>query len=229
LKVTTIADDVRLAYACAANELPGYGRELVTRLYARRLIQRLNEIIGDSELPHVSERLALSAEDTSTLVWSLGQLGARHWQERERGQGSGYKKLRLASNVPLLSETHLQSLSSRSLARLLHGTVSMEMMSSSPETVVSVLQALFAKAETEFANVELCDLAECLAKVKRSTRELQGTALFPSEESVNSTQSEVSERNNTESLEQDQEAIIEGMTQHSAVVRSMLTSTVDML
>jgi hypothetical protein len=77
LKVSSAADNTRLAYACATNQFGGHSRDFIARLYTRRLVQRLNEQLGWSEKGSVSDQLALSPEDTATLVWSLGELGAR--------------------------------------------------------------------------------------------------------------------------------------------------------
>lgn len=171
LKVSSAGDNTRLAYACATNQFGGHSRDFIARLYTRRLVQRLNEQLGWSEKGSVSDQLALSPEDTATLVWSLGELGARHWVADHGVNGTAYKKLRLVTSLPFLSESQIESLSLHSLARSLYGLVSMEMQFSAPGHILLCLQTLLLKSQAELSGLNLCELAECLAKIKSTKGE----------------------------------------------------------
>lgn len=181
LKVSSAGDDVRLAYACATNQFGGHSRDFIARLYTRRLLQRLNEQLGWSEKGSVSDQLALSPEDTATLVWSLGELGTRHWASDHGVNGTAYKKLRLVTSLPFLSESQIGSLSPHSLARSLYGLVSMEMHFSTPGHILLFLHTLMSKSHAELAGVNLCELAECLAKIKATTGETDVITSAPAE------------------------------------------------
>ena len=211
LKVSSPGDDLRLAYACAANEFAGYGREFITRLYARRFVQRLNDQLACREKGYVSDRLALSPEDMSTLVWSLGELGARHWKTEQGTNGTAYNKLRLVTDLPFLSESQLESLSPHSTARLLHGAVSMEMLSSVPGTMLSLLRALESKSDAELATVDLCELTECLARIKTTSGETEVITAPPAENPgpISNTTKAPTDKNSTRTTKQvDEDTVI---------------------
>lgn len=231
LKVSSPGDDIRLAYACATNELAGYGREFVTRLYARRFVQYLNDKLGSTYQSCVSDRLALSPHDTSTLIWSLGELGARHWKKEEGANGTAYKKLRFVTDIPLLSEPQLSSLPSQSIARLLHGAVSMEMFSSTPDTVVPLLRALESKAETDFDKVDLCELAECLARIKLSTGETEVITALPTETAglIEDSNLIIDDVYNSTQTTKEEEEVIERMAYDQAISKATMQSCLNLL
>jgi hypothetical protein len=117
------------------------------------------------------------------------------------------------------------------MARLLHGAVSMEMLMSAPDTVLSFLQALESKSATDFENVKLCELAECLARIKVSIGTIEVTpAPLRDSEAVSEDDStkELDESNSTQTTD-DEEAVIEGMTHDQSVSQSTLTSCLNLL
>jgi hypothetical protein len=182
LKESSVADNVRLAYACATNELPGLGRDHATRLYCRHLVQRLNEKISCPEKQDrttVSSRLGLSAQDMATLIWSLGALGAKHSNSSSNFSSATQKKSRLSCDIPFVSDEQLQYLSAASSAKLLNGAVSMDVHVSSPETIVALLRDLEMKLKKDPSHVNLCELAESLAKIKVYFGEVEVTTASP--------------------------------------------------
>ena len=188
LRVSSPGDNVRLAYACVTNQCNDHGRDFISRLFARRFVQRLNELLNGNEKGSVSRQLALSSAETATLVWSMGNLGVRHWITEQGANGTAYKKLRLVTSLSLLSESELESSSSHSIARLLHGAVSMEMLDSAPGYVMPLLLALEAKSLNELAAVDLCDLTECLARIMTATGGTRITTASPGENPIPQTE-----------------------------------------
>jgi len=173
LKENTPSDNVRLAFGCASNDVAGYGREITTRHYARRLVQYLNQRLVGKDYDFVSDRLGLSPQELSTLVWSLGELGVKHWQIEEGTEGSAYKKLRLVSNVQLLSKPQLKSLSTHSSVKLLHGAISMEILKSSPDIIRSLLHDLEIKLKYDSESIDFCKIVECLVYIKGAIGEVE--------------------------------------------------------
>jgi hypothetical protein len=69
-----------------------------------------------------ADRLAhASPWEISILIWSLGELGARHFTTDENRR-LAYRKLQLITDRPLLTEEELQSLSAASTANLVRGS-----------------------------------------------------------------------------------------------------------
>lgn len=181
LKVSSPGDNVRLAYACVTNQFNDRGREFISRSFVRRLVQRLNEQLEGKKEGSVSSRLALSSAETATLVWSLGYLGVRHWISEQCVNGTAYKKLRFVNSLLILSESELESSSTNSIARLLHGAMSMEMLNSAPGQVLPLLLTLKLKSQAELEKVDLCELAECLGRIMTATAETRITTALPGE------------------------------------------------
>ena len=191
-----IQDVIRLCHACAMRKTNGREQEQVLHLYARRVVQFMNEALHPDRNTHgkAADRLAhASPWEISILIWSLGELGARHCTTNENRQ-LAYRKLHLVTDRPLLTEEQLQSLSAVSTANLvrpwyiittisgssthelflvfflnqLHGIVMMNMVSSAPSFVSAVLHNFEAKVGTLRSGKQLTDLAETIAKLRRS-------------------------------------------------------------
>lgn len=188
LRVSSPGDNVRLAYACVTNQCNDHGRELISRLFARRFVQRLNELLNGNEKGSVSRHLGLSSAETATLAWSMGNLGVRHWTTEQDTNGTAYKKLRLVTSLSLLSESELESSSTHSIARLLYGAISMEMLDSAPGNVLPLLLALKSKSQAELATVDICELTECLSRIMTATGGTRITTASPGESTIPQTE-----------------------------------------
>lgn len=115
-----IQDVIRLCHACAMRKTNGREQEQVLHLYARRVVQFMNEALDPDRDAHgkAADRLAhASPWEISILIWSLGELGARHFTTDENRR-LAYRKLHLVTDRPLLTEEQLQSLSATSTANL---------------------------------------------------------------------------------------------------------------
>ena len=111
---------IRACEAAAINEAVGRGEDLVVGQFARRFLQLLNEANDSSEgdgRPTSDLKLAsASPEEVATLLWSLGELGARHFVS-DNDKQSAYRKLRLVVESPLLTEDQIQCFSTTSALR----------------------------------------------------------------------------------------------------------------
>lgn len=168
MKETSMKDIIRLCMACASNKIPGYGRETVTKLYARRVVQLLNEILGVSNdnVPDVLSLLKVSPWDLSNLIWSLGELGVHH-ENKDDNLLSAHRKLHLVTDKILLSDDQISTLSTTSLTKFLIGVISMDFLSSNPSFVVRVLTSFETRELASLEHSELCNLIEILAKARR--------------------------------------------------------------
>mmetsp|Transcript_32651 Transcript_32651/g.49199 ORF Transcript_32651/g.49199 Transcript_32651/m.49199 type:complete len:1323 (+) Transcript_32651:138-4106(+) len=173
LKESTVSDCARLAFSCATNEVPGH------RLYVRRLVRHLNRKLESTDQHYVSDQLTISPQELSILIWSLGELGVRHWTTEDLSEGSSYKKLRLVTTAQLLSESQLYTIPTKAVVRLLHGTISMEMLNSSPDLILPLLESIEVKLKADEQDVDLIELAECLAKIKKSVGGVEITTALP--------------------------------------------------
>jgi hypothetical protein len=119
-----IGDVIRLCHACATRKTNGREQEQVVHLFARRVVQFMNEALDPDLDAHgkAADRLAhASPWEISILIWSLGELGARHFTADENRR-LAYRKLHLITDRPLLKEDELQSLSAASTANLVCGS-----------------------------------------------------------------------------------------------------------
>jgi hypothetical protein len=114
MRESTMSDIVRLCHACARNEVPGYEREFIIRLYTRRVLQLLNEELDPSKKESygdAGDTLKLLPSEVSLLVRALGELGVRHQNlDESRNNANSYRKLRLATKHSFLNEEHVRSL-----------------------------------------------------------------------------------------------------------------------
>lgn len=170
-----LIDVIGLCHACAISEVNGRERGQVCRLFAGRVVQFLNDALDPDGETHgkASARLARAAPwEVATLLWSVGELGARHFTTDENRR-LAHRKLRLITDRPLLAADELKSLSAASTANLLHGIVLMHMTSSDLAFVSLVLQALEAKVESLQMGQELVDVAQTVGKLRRAVERLQ--------------------------------------------------------
>jgi len=115
-----LVDVIGLCHACAISEVNGRERGQVVRLFAGRVVQFMNEALDPDLETHgrAAARLARATPwEVATLVWSVGELGARHHTTDEHRQ-LAYRKLRLVTDRPLLTDADLESLSAASMANL---------------------------------------------------------------------------------------------------------------
>ena len=106
---------MRLCEAAALSQTDGHGRELITGLFARKVLHVLNEACHDRESS--VDITAASPSEISTLLWALGELGAKHSLEFE-GKHSAHKKMRLVVSDVVLTEGQLRSLDASSALKL---------------------------------------------------------------------------------------------------------------
>ena len=167
MKEASMKDVIRLCFACASNKIPGYGRETVTRLYARHVLQLLNDILNvPTEIGiDASTLLRVSSWDLSTLIWSLGELGVHH-EKVDDNPWSAHRKLYFITGQTLLSDDRIAILSTASLTTFLIGLCTMDFTSSDPIFVARVLRELNTREIMDLQHSEFCSLIEILAKVR---------------------------------------------------------------
>jgi hypothetical protein len=168
MKETSMKDIISLSVACASNKIPGYGRETVPRLYAKRVVELLNEVFDvptDNEVATTS-LLKVSPHDVTNLVWSLGELGIRHDKKGDK-LSPARRKLSLVTAKSLLEDHQIATLSTASLARFLNGLISMDFMSSDMLSLARALRAFESRSLSDIQHSELCGLVENLARVRR--------------------------------------------------------------
>lgn len=117
MKECSIHDIVRLCEATVLCEADGHGRELITGLFARKVLQVLNESLDSASEESSIDVSMASASELSSLLWSLGELGAKHHQIDD-ARHSAYKRMRLVSEVSLLSQDQVKSLDCSSTLKL---------------------------------------------------------------------------------------------------------------
>ena len=115
-----LIDVIGLCHACAISDVNGKERGQVVRLFAGRVVQFMNDALDPDRDTHgkVAERLGRASPwEISTLLWSLGELGARHFTT-DANQQMAHRKLRLVADGPFLTDNDLQSLSAASTVNL---------------------------------------------------------------------------------------------------------------
>lgn len=115
-----LIDVIGLCHACAISEVNGRERGQVLRLFAGRVVQFMNDALDPDAATHgrAAARLERATPwEIAALVWSIGELGARHFPADENRQ-QAHRKLRLISDRPLLTEDELNTLSVASTANL---------------------------------------------------------------------------------------------------------------
>jgi hypothetical protein len=120
MRECSINDIVRLCEATVLNDVDGHGRELITGLFARKVVQVLNDALdkgGDGGADSSINVASASPYEISTLLWALGELGAKHSLSDE-ARHSAYKKMRLVSAVPLLTKDEVKLLDASAVIKL---------------------------------------------------------------------------------------------------------------
>lgn len=193
-----LIDVIGLCHACAISEVNGRERGQVVRLFAGRVVQFMNDALDPDPETHGKAAARLDRAtpwEVATLIWSIGELGARHFTSDENRR-MAHRKLRLITDRPLLSDDDLQTLSVASTVNLvsvhccrfilinihyshharflaqLHGISLLNMASSDPEFVSSVAQALVSKLASLETGKEIVDVAMTAAKLRRATERL---------------------------------------------------------
>ena len=120
MKECSINDIVKICEAAALTDYGGHGRELLLGFFARKLLQVLNQSIQEGENSNIRFDMSdASPQETATLLWSLGELGARHsLPSGDQERSLAYKKMRLVSENAFLSKQDLLSLDKSALIRL---------------------------------------------------------------------------------------------------------------
>lgn len=119
MKECSIHDIVRLCEATALGEADGHGRELITGLFARKVLQVLNDSL-DCATEKTDSSIDVSTASPSelcSLLWSLGELGAKHYLSDD-ARHSAYKRMRLVSETSLLSQDQVKALDCSSALKL---------------------------------------------------------------------------------------------------------------
>ena len=215
LQEFSMANLIRACEAAAINDSVGRGLDPVVGQFVRRFLHLLNEANGPqngngNDIRTDLKLSSLSPEEIATLLWSLGELGAKHLTA-DKDQGSAHRKLRLVMDGPMLTDDQLQHLSSSSALKVvrsllllldlschslrpslflllspkLHGLVAMNEMRSDKSTVAKVLELVEPKIASMRDESDLCELAESLAVIRQS---LSSESLRVQKELLNTTQ-----------------------------------------
>jgi hypothetical protein len=173
MKECSIHDIVRLCEAAVMSEVAGHGRELVIGLFARKVVQVLNQALeadADDKGGTSLELASATPSEISTLVNCLGELGARHSLIRDEGTPLAHRRMLLVVEKPLLSKEQLETLDASSVMRLMRGLVAMHFFRSDRRFLHDVLLEVQKNASRVSTASELCGLAESLAVIKEAVR-----------------------------------------------------------
>ncbi|CAB9503823.1 expressed unknown protein [Seminavis robusta] len=163
---------IRACEAAAINEAVGRGEDLVVGQFARRFLQLLNEAndasegATDSKATSDLKLSSASPEEIATLLWSLGELGARHFVS-DKDKQSAYRKLRLVVESPLLTDDQIQCFSTTSALQALRGLVTLNAMRSDKLSLLKVLKLIEPQLPSIRNERDLCEVAESLAAIRR--------------------------------------------------------------
>ncbi len=120
LKECSVHDIIRLCEAAVRSEAESHGRELITGLFAHKVVQVLNDVLSESADSQRSTSIIIDAAspvEAATLIWALGNLGVKHSLSDE-SRGMAYKRLHLVTETALLTTEQVQQLDSASSAKL---------------------------------------------------------------------------------------------------------------
>lgn len=124
MKECSIHDIVRLCEAATRADTEGNNRQLITGLFAHKVVYVLNEALGGEEStidkPEISIEAA-SPSEISTLIWSLANLGVKH-AAADSAVETAYKRLRLVTNKPFLTQEQVKTLDLHSQTRLVRSS-----------------------------------------------------------------------------------------------------------
>ena len=143
LKEGQIEDVINLSSTCAAHEVSGPGRDFITRLYTRRAVQHLNNLLNSpkEDSRTVAETLRISPRTTAALIYAFGELSVRYDRTDEK-LSTAYKRLRLVTDRRLVSKEQIDRLETNNMVDLLEGVVAMQVVRTDPSTVRIILMAL---------------------------------------------------------------------------------------
>ena len=118
----SMANLIRACEAGAINDSTQRRLDPVVGQFVRRFLQLLNEANGPVNANKSDIRVDLklsstSPEEIATLLWSLGELGARHLSS-DKDKGSAHRKLRLVMKGPLITDDQLYHLSTSSTLKV---------------------------------------------------------------------------------------------------------------
>lgn len=172
LQEFSMSNLIRACEAAAINEAVGRGEDLVVGQFARRLLQLLNEANDGTKAHDSASKIDLqlssaAPDEIATLLWSLGELGARHLAS-DKDRQSAHRKLRLVMEAPLLTDDQIQHLSSSSALKALRGLVALNAMRSDQSTLVKVLRLIEPQVQSMRQESDLCELAESLAVIRHT-------------------------------------------------------------
>lgn len=112
---------IRACEAAAINEAVGRGEDLVVGQFVRRFLQLLNEAndSAHSQNNTLKSELRLSSaspNEVATLLWSLGELGARHLVS-DANIETAHRKLRLVMDFQLMTDDQIYHLSDSAMLK----------------------------------------------------------------------------------------------------------------
>ena len=119
MKECSIHDVISLCEATVLAEGDGHGTDLVTGLFARKVLQLLNAAIDNGSEAKDSSIDVTQASSTEIciLLWSLGELGVKH-RFHDDAKCSAYKRRHFACESALLSVSEIDDLEFPSLLKL---------------------------------------------------------------------------------------------------------------
>jgi hypothetical protein len=122
MRECSIQDIVRLCEAAVRSEAEGQGRELVTRLFAHKVVQVLNEVLHDDSRKTTGTSSikieAASPMEKATLLWALADLGVKLTIPDQESRPTAYRRLQLMTDQSLMTPEQLASLDTGSAVKL---------------------------------------------------------------------------------------------------------------
>lgn len=118
MKECSIHDMVRLCEAAVRSDPEGQGRELVTGLFAHKVVQVFNEVLHEDGDSTSIKMKAASPAQISTLVWALADLGVKFATPDDESRPTAHRRLRLMTSNHLLTPEQIESLDTTSAMKL---------------------------------------------------------------------------------------------------------------
>ena len=216
LRESSLRDVAELCNTCASDDVSGPGRDFITRLYARRVVQHLNNLLNDPSVDKVTmpEILSLSPADVTRLLWSLGELSVRY-AKTDESRSTAYKRLRLVTDKTILSGKQLESLSLESTVQLLHGVVATQMVQMDAAFVRLVISELEKKLSDEAAILDMStavSVTECVVRLRTAVGNIEKPInRKPPPQKKEETETKADEEGDTDGEEAAEEALIDKM------------------
>lgn len=119
MKECSVHDVIRLCEATVLAEVDGHGTDLVTGLFARKVLQVLNAAVDNGSKAKDSsiDMSQASSTEICTLLWSLGELGVKH-HFHDDAKRSAYKRMHFVCESALLSASEIDTLKLPSILKL---------------------------------------------------------------------------------------------------------------